>query len=302
MANETGSDAIQTLDRKIGWNKLLQAQLVVEAMVKESETDILVMAAERYGNVRKYAVQFLDMFSFLSSRQHDPLLSAIGMLKALNEDGKRVLPDKVPMLPLVERVQIADKPEPRRLYEIATLAELRDRLQSGDIWLEGSRVFRPIDEHLILRTAFEYLKQQNKLGLGVPRDGKLAGVRLGDGKLIVTPIASDVPTEADELNEELTSIYPMVEVPDLPKEVNDWTSFVDHFTHVRTGEPSRSIPAMLADATKLGPKRMATASKGISPHQISWLRLFHDRPETYRAVQACVTDAHSRHPQALLWG
>ncbi|EJU0637217.1 Tn3 family transposase [Salmonella enterica] len=335
VANDSGSDAIETLDREIGWNRLLQAQSVIEAMVKEAEPDILFLAAERYGNVRKYAVLFLNMFTFRSSRQHDPLLSAIRTLKTLNGDGKRILPDKVPMFHLVERVRklvlTADKSDRRRLYEIATLAELRDRLRSGDIWVEGSRVFRPIDEHLMPRPAFDALKQQDKLGLGVQRDGvayltemrqmldfnlkrlahrarnsKLEGVRLEEGKLIVTPLASDVPVEADELNEELTGMYPLVEVPDLLKEVNDWTSFAEHFTHVRTGEPPRSIPAMLAgtlaDATNLGPKRMATASKGISTHQISWLRLFHARPESYRAAQACVTDAHARHPHALLWG
>ncbi|QWK81239.1 Tn3 family transposase [Ochrobactrum sp. BTU1] len=335
VANDTGLDVIETLDREIGWNRLLQAQSVIEAMVKEAEPDILFLAAERYGNVRKYAVLFLNVFTFRSSRQHDPLLSAIRTLKTLNDGGKRILPDKVPMFHLVERVRklvlTADKSDRRRLYEIATLAELRDRLRSGDIWVEGSRAFRPIDEHLMPRPAFDALKQQDKLGLGVQRDGvayltemrqmldfnlkrlahrarngKLEGVRLEDGKLIVTPLASDVPVEADELNEELTGMYPLVEVPDLLKEVNDWTSFAEHFTHVRTGEPPRSIPAMLAgtlaDATNLGPKRMATASKGISAHQISWLRLFHARPETYRAAQACVTDAHARHPHALLWG
>jgi hypothetical protein len=71
-------------------------------------------------------------------------------------------------------------------------------------------------------------------------------------------------------------MYPLVEVPDLLKEVHEWTRFADQFTHVRTGEPPRSISAMLAgalaDGTNLGPKRMAIASKGISAHQISWMR------------------------------
>lgn len=101
-------------------------------------------------------------------------------------------------------------------------------------------------------------------------------------------------------------MYPMVEVPDLLKEVHDWTGFADHFTHVRTGDVPRNISAMLAgvlaDATNLGPKRMASASKGISAHQIGWMRTFHARSETYRAAQACITDTHARHPHSRLWG
>ncbi|WP_459584106.1 Tn3 family transposase, partial [Enterobacter hormaechei] len=134
----------------------------------------------------------------------------------------------------------------------------------------------------------------------------LEGVRLDAGTLIVTPLASEVPAAADELNIELSEMYPLVEVPDLLRDVHEWTGFADQFTHVRTGDSPQNIPAMLAgtlaDATNLGPKRMAGASKGISAHQIGWMRMFHARTETYRAAQACVTDAHARHPHAQLWG
>lgn len=32
------------------------------------------------------------------------------------------------------------------------------------------------------------------------------------------------------------------------------------------------------------------------------MRMFHARAETYRTAQACIADAHSRHPHAQLWG
>ncbi|RWK37890.1 Tn3 family transposase [Mesorhizobium sp.] len=333
-ANETGKDAIDVLDREVGWYKLLQAKPVVEAMVKDADPDSLILAAERYANVRKYAVRFLRTFAFRSSRRHNPLLTAIETLKSLNEDGRRVLPIRVPVGHLSEQTRkliFREGKADRRLYEIATLAALRDRLRSGDVWVEGSRAYRPIDEHLMPQPAFASLKDADDLGLGVQRDGaaylaeirqildfnlkrlayrarnsKLQGVRLVAGKLVVTPLSSDVPAEAEELNWELNSMYPLVEVPDLLTDVHDWTGFAGQFTHVRTSEPPRSIPAMLAgvlaDATNLGPKRMATASKGITPHQISWMRIFHARPETYRAAQACITTAHALHPYARLWG
>jgi TnpA family transposase len=92
----------------------------------------------------------------------------------------------------------------------------------------------------------------------------------------------------------------------LLREVHRWTGFADQFTHVRTGDAPQNISAMLAgvlaDATNLGPRRMASASKGISAHQIGWMRTFHARPETYRAAQACIADAHTRHPHSRLWG
>jgi hypothetical protein len=66
---------------------------------------------------------------------------------------------------------------------------------------------------------------------------------------------------------------------------------VDRHTNRQRSPYGRPMLAgVLADATNLGPKRMAGASKGISAHQIGWMRTFHARSETYRAAQACITD------------
>ena len=333
-ANDADEDAIETINRKVGWHRLLQIKPGLEAMVENGDASPLVMAAEQHANVRKFAGAFLQAFTFHARRRHDPLLAAIATLKMLYVEGRRVLPDRLPIghLGPSERKLVfeASKPD-RRLYEIATLALLRDRLRSGDIWVDGSRSFRPIDEHLMPKPAFVALKEEGKLGLGVQgdgaawlaevrqmmdfnlkrlayraRNGKLEGVRLEAGTLIVTPRASDIPAAVEDLNGEISEMYPLVEVPDLLREVHEWTGFADQFTHVRTGDAPQNISAMLAgvlaDGTNLGPKRMAGASKGISAHQIGWMRSFHARSETYRAAQACVTDAHTRHPHSQLWG
>ena len=333
-ANDNDEDAIETIHQQIGWHRLLQVKPALEAMVGNSDPDPLLVAVEHYGNVRRYAPLFLRMFIFRSARRNDPLLAAIGTLKSLHEGGRRNLPDKVPVGHLAanaRKLTFAGQKPDRRLYEIATLAVLRERLRSADVWVEGSQSFRPMAEHLMPHKDFAALKEADQLGLGVQRDGaawlaemqqlldfnlkrlayrarngKLEGVRLEAGSLLVTPLASEVPPDAEALNLELNETYPLVEVPDLLREVNEWTGFADQFTHIRTGDMPHNIPAMLAgtlaDATNLGPKRMAGASKGISAHQIGWMRMFHARAETYRSAQAAITDAHTRHPHAALWG
>lgn len=334
IADQTGADALDTIDRQVGWQKLLQAKPLVEAMVEDADPDPLLLAVKRYGGVRKYAPMFLQAFTFRSSRQHDPLLAALDMLKLRSNDGRRGLPTRFPVGHLREQtrklISRQDKPD-RRIYEIAPLAVLRDRLRSADVWVEGSKSYRPMDELLMPMPAFRTLKEDGDLGLGVQsdgaaylfeaaqaldfnlqqlayraRNGKLDGVRLEHGQLLVTPLSSEIPAEAEELNWELSGMYPFVEVLDLLTEVHEWTRFADQSTHVRIGDPPRNSSAMLAgvlaDGTNLGPKRMAIASKGISAHQISWMRMFHARAETYRTAQACISDAHSRHPHAQLWG
>lgn len=333
-ANDNDTDAIDTIDRRIGWHRLVQAKPTLEALVKDGDTPLLLLALEPYGLLRKAAMRFLHSFTFRSNRRHDALLAAIATLCSLYDEGRRRLPDAVPVAHLgtAERKLIfgAAKPD-LRLYEVATLAVLRDRLRSTDVWLDGGRTFRPVDEHLMPRQDFVDLKSRDGLDLGVGRDGaawlaelrqtldlalkrlayrarhgKLDGVRLEAGTLTVTPLTSAVPAAAEALNLELNTMYPLVEVPDLLRDVQAWTGFADQFTHVRTGEGPHNVPAMLAgvlaDATNLGPTRMAGASKGISAHQIGWTRMFHARSETYRAAQARITDAHACHPHARLWG
>ncbi|WP_292136033.1 Tn3 family transposase [Mesorhizobium sp.] len=302
--------------------------------VSDNEASPLTLAAEQYATVNKYAGAFLQAFTFRSARRHDPLLAAISLLIRLYAEKRRTLPDRVPVTHLSQadqRLIFGEGRSDRRLYEIATLPALRDRLRSAGIWVDGSRSFRPIDEHLMPRSTFTTMKEEeDRLGLGVQGDRavacrstsdarfqpeaprsqstvrKLEGLRLEAGTLIVTPTAGEVPAAAEELNAEISDMYPLVEVPDLLREVHEWTGFADFFTHVRTGDVPRNVSAMLAgvlaDATNLGPKRIASASKGISAHQIGWMRTFHARSETYREAQACITDVHTRHPHSRLWG
>lgn len=94
-------------------------------------------------------------------------------LEMLYVEGRRVLPDRVPVghLGANEKKLIFEDGKPdRRLYEIATFAHLRDRLHSRDVWVEGSRSFRPMGEDLMPKPTFVALKGQDQLGLGVPSD------------------------------------------------------------------------------------------------------------------------------------
>ena len=118
----------------------------LESIVEGNEASPLTVAAEQYATVNKYAAEFLQAFSFQSARRHDPLHAATSLLKRLHAEKRRTLPDRVPVTHLsqADRRHIfgQDKPD-RRLYEIATLAALRDRLISADVWVDGSRSFRP---------------------------------------------------------------------------------------------------------------------------------------------------------------
>jgi TnpA family transposase len=333
--NETGEDTFKVLDREIGWDRLVLARVDVEALATTAEADPLLGAAERYSWVRRYAPALLDAFTFRSARTQDPLLTAIDLLRQLNRDDRRGLPAKVPLGHLTQKVRkliAANGKRDRRLWEIATLAVLRERLRSGDVWVEGGRAFRPLEAQLMLGPAFAARKEAGDLRLGVPRGadawiaekeqeldfklkrlshqartGKLAGIRMENGVLIISKQRTKVPKAKVEAAKWLIlDRMPQIDITDLLAEVNTWTGFAPWFTHLRTGDTVRLTPALLAailgDATNLGAKRMADASAGISERQITWARLFHIRPETYKAALAAIINAHLMHPFAKLWG
>lgn len=333
-ARAVGADPIRALEAAVGWERLREAQPSVEALMRGADPDALLLAVERYAGLRRYAPAFLEAFAFRSFRRHDPLLGALDVLRTLNREGHRALPIKAPVGHLAAKTRAlifgAGTPD-RRLYEIATLAVLRERLRTGNVWVEGSRAFRRFDDHLLPKPAFLSLREGGALTLGVPTDvdaylaearsrldfalrrlawrarmGRLDGVRLENGVLVVTPPRGETPWQAEELKWTLNHALPRIGITDLLVEVDGWTRFSERFTHLHTQEPVRNPAALLAailgDATNLGPKRMAEASAGVTERQVTWASLFHVRAETHSAAQAAIIDAHATHPHARLWG
>ncbi len=68
------------------------------------------------------------------------MLAALNLLRDLSQSGKREIPPDAPMpFRKAWRKPISQGDQPnRRLYETAVLATLRDKLRSGDVWVERS--------------------------------------------------------------------------------------------------------------------------------------------------------------------
>jgi len=67
--------------------------------------------------------------------------AALQLLVDLKQSGKREVPPDAPMPFRKEsRWSVIEAGQPnRRLYQTAVLATLRDKLRSGDIWIERTR-------------------------------------------------------------------------------------------------------------------------------------------------------------------
>ena len=291
-----------------------------------------------YAGVRRWAPAFLAALEFQAIPAAEPLMQAIGVLRTANVSGTRTLPETVPTAFVKQRWARHVFPSgragadiDRRYYELCVLAELRDRLRAGDVWVTGSRRYRSFEEHLITPEAMRHIQGQGSLPLAIDVDVEhflaerrdcldrrlaeidakaaadaLVDVSVTKGVLKLTPIAKVGPPEAEAVNERLYAMLPRVRITDLLAEVDEWTRITDCFTHLRTGEQADDrqlvMTGILADGLNLGLTRMAEACRDISLGRLAWMADWHIREETFTQALARLVEHQHRQPLAARFG
>jgi len=199
---------------------------------------------------------------------------------------------------------------------VCALSELKNSLRSGDIWVQGSRQFKDFEDYLVPPEKFASLNQSSELPLAVTTDSdqylserlalleqQLATVnRLAAANelpdaiittascLKVTPLDAAVPDNAQALIDQTAVILPHVKITELLLEVDEWTGFTRHFTHLKSGDLAKDknllLTTILADVINLGLSKMAESCPGTTYAKLAWLQAWHTRDETYAAALA----------------
>jgi TnpA family transposase len=124
--------------------------------------------------------------------------------------------------------------------------------------------------------------------------------------LKITPLDAVVPDAAQALIEQAAMLLPHVKITELLLEVDSWTNFTRHFTHLKSDEVAKDktllLTTILADAINLGLTKMAESCPGTTYAKLSWLQAWHIRDETYSTALAELVNAQFHHPFAENWG
>lgn len=330
--NTNPFDAIETI---ISWEALAQSIQATETLVQPNDFDFLPRINDSYKTIRLYAPAMLEILPFYASRGTDSLLQAINVLREMNQQSSRKLPDNPPsqfIKPRWHKLVYTDEGIDVKYYEMCVLLELKNALRSGDIWVQGSRQFKAFDEYLLPKDNFQTLLHNQALPIAIDTDcqtylqsrlnllttelkktNKLAkSDKLPEASITattglkITPLDTIVPESTQVLIAQIASMLPHIKITELLLEVDDWTGFSGEFTHLKTDETAKDkhllLTTILSDGINLGLRKMAESCPGTTYSKLTQLQAWHIRDETYASALSVLTNAQFTNDFAQNWG
>lgn len=333
-AKQTGNDPFAAIEAVIPWDTFAASVREAQQLSPSEDFDFLPRIGEGYATLRRYAPAFLDMLQLRAAPSAQSVLDAIEVLRGMNATGARKVPPNAPtgfIKKRWEKLVLTEEGMDRRYYELCALSELKNALRSGDVWVHGSRQFKDFDEYLLPIEQFATMRQARELSLAVEPDWEaywhdrlrqleqqletvnrlaasndLPDALITESGVKITPLDAVVPEAAQVLIHQSAMLLPHIKITELLMEVEEWTGFTRHFTHLKTGQVAQDktllLTAILADAINLGLTKMAESCPGTSPAKLAWLQAWHIRDETYSTALAELVNAQLRHPFAQHWG
>jgi TnpA family transposase len=318
----------------VGWDRLARSVAEAERLARPDRADLPALAMRAWPVLHRLGPTFLGAFRLRAVPAAAATLRAVEALREVYAGGGRRWPGSLPtsFLRPAWRDSVHDAGgDARRVWEAATLLALRDRLRAGDVWVEGSRQWRAVEDQLIPPALFDAMREAGPLPVAVPPTAeaylaerratldrrlaevaakaaadRLEDVRIAGDALRISPLKAATPEEAEALAERLYAMVPAVRVTDLLAEVDRWTGFSAAFTHLHSGLPAGDprvvLTAVLADATNLGLTRMADACAVATYRQLAWTAGWHLREETYRRALTVLVNAQQAQPLAAHFG
>ncbi len=333
-AKKAKADPYTAIEAVVSWERFTESVLEAEQLARDENFDHLALVADHYTQLRRYEPALLETFEFRAAPVVQDIVDAIAMLKALNQSGDRKVPADAPTGFVRKRWQpfvFKEGGIDRKYYELCAMAELKNAVRAGDVAVVGSRQFKDFDEYLMPRTEFAQRQADDRLGVAIITTGStylnerlellrqtldevnqlaaaggLPDAELTDSGLKVSPLDNETPEEGEALKQRAYNLLPHVKITDLLLEVDQWTDFTCHFTHLKSGDSAKDrallLTAILSDALNLGLAKMAEACPGTSLAKLSWLVAWHIRDETYSKALAELVNHQHRIPFAKYWG
>lgn len=320
----------------------LEAQVAgLDEWVTGKKSDVFNGLVRRFSHLRQFTPVLLRTLEFFPDAGDGdvPCLEALRVLKEMNTDLKRKLPEDAPtdfipkrLLPLV---LIDGKPD-RKAWECALLLKLQDDLRSGNLSVKHGKRFGRFEDYFLPKERWEPLRKSFFQRSGLPADPKDVPDHLAkrlntayDLFLKTAPENSYATVEEDawhlskdaaetldaaaqtrlgELRKWLARHMRTVRLPDLLIEVDNDLRFTDHFLPPaqRGGRDAEDVCQILAvvlgHGCNIGLHTMAQITQGVTYKQLKRVSDWQMTEEAQRAALAALVHAISRLDTTIHWG
>lgn len=103
------------------------------------------------------------------------------------------------------------------------------------------------------------------------------------------------------------NMLPHPKITEILEEVDSWTGFTRHFTHlknnnIRPKDGRLLLTTILADGINLGLTKMAESCPGVTKSSLEGIQAWYIHDETYSAALAELVNAQGKRPLAAFWG
>jgi len=334
-AKNEGLDPFKTIEEIITWDKIIKSVEEAKKLARPVNYDYLDLLDSRYNQLRKYTPALVKHLKFSTvNTSLTPLIDALKIINDMNETGKRKVPEDAPLGFISNRwrkyVFEQDGSINKHYYEFAAYTELKNRIRSGDVAVNGSRNYKDFNEYLVSKNDWdnkkavlkklavslcpdEYLQERNealhaRLRWTSENADKLDGVTIGDNRIHVDKLERDTPEEAIALSEKLYKMLPRIKLPDLLIEVEGWTNFDRHFIHASAGTVAKGnekavlMAALMAMGTNIGLVKMADSSPGITYRQMANTAQWRMYDDAMKRVQASLVNYQHGQFLSSYWG
>jgi len=330
----------RALFKHISKEELSSQMIDVKTWLSGKHSHVFNLVKDRFSYIRQFSPNLLRHIQLeIDGGIKTSLLDAVNLLKDMNENNQRRLPDDAPtdfipekIVPMVQSNGKIDK----RAWESALLTAVRDEIKSGNLSVKLSKRFSKFDDYFIPYEKWEIMRESFFKKAGLPVDPNEAAIYLTERlnaafvnfletlpvnsyaridekgwKLSVDP-AEKLDTGEDkklyQLNEWLSNNMRVVKLPDLLIEVDNEIKFSRFFMPTaKQASPgvddiSAVLITIMAHGCNIGPYTMSHMTQDISYNRIKHITDWMLTEESQRSALAIVVNAISHLDITKVWG
>ena len=330
----------QVVFSKVEKEELAQQISELNDWIKGKQSHQFHHFVSQFNYLRKFSPTFLKHLELGDSQGNETdLILATELLKEMNTQGKRKLPDETPIDFVKKRLRpivIGEESIDKHAWEAALVSKIRDEIKSGNLSVKDSKRFGPFDRFFISDEQWQTMREDFFQQSGLPQRGEDAAEYLkeglsktydqfletlsgntyarveGDRWHLSVDSAEPLPTseeiKLEQFKEWLKKHQRKIKLPQLLIEVDNELHFTRHFLPPVQGkdrpvdEICAIIAAVMANGCNIGPDTMAQLTSGVTYQQIKRITDWQLTEETQRSALAVVVNAIAKLSITKTWG